>query len=74
MDRHAAEAIAQALQRTWATRPGRVRHRRSRRGGLRPHISVLQRYVKTADLDKVYEAIGNVLAGERPAGWELKGV
>ena len=23
-----------------------------------PHISTLQRYVKTADLDKVYEAVG----------------
>ena len=37
-----------------------------------PHISVLQRYVKTADLDKVYEAVGRVLAGEKPASWELK--
>jgi hypothetical protein len=37
-----------------------------------PHISVLQRYVKTADLDKVYEAVGSVLAGEKPASWELK--
>jgi hypothetical protein len=33
---------------------------------------VLQRYVKTADLDKVYEAVGSVLAGEKPASWELK--
>ena len=37
-----------------------------------PHISCLQRYVKTADLDKVYEAVGRVLAAEKPAGWELK--
>jgi hypothetical protein len=37
-----------------------------------PHISVLQRYVKTADLDKVYEAVGSVLAREKPASWELK--
>ena len=37
-----------------------------------PHISMLQRYVKTADLDQVYEAVGNVLAGEKPASWELK--
>jgi hypothetical protein len=36
-----------------------------------PHISTLQRYVKTADLDKVYEAVGKVLAGEKPASWEL---
>jgi hypothetical protein len=37
-----------------------------------PHISVLQRYVKTADLNKVYEAVGSVLAEEKPATWELK--
>lgn len=37
-----------------------------------PHISVLQRYVKTADLDKVYDAVGKVLAGEKPTTWKLK--
>lgn len=37
-----------------------------------PHISCLQRYVRTADLDKVYEAIGKVLATEKPASWKLK--
>lgn len=37
-----------------------------------PHISVLQRYVRTADLDKVYDAISQVLAGEKPATWALK--
>ncbi len=37
-----------------------------------PHISFLQRYVKTADLDKVYEAVGKVLAAEKPATWKLK--
>src|SRR3954463_10551214 len=37
-----------------------------------PHISCLQRYVKTADLDKVYEAVGKVLAEENPTGWKLK--
>src|SRR5580765_2090270 len=37
-----------------------------------PHISCLQRYVKTADLDKVYEAVGKVLAGEKPTAWKLK--
>jgi hypothetical protein len=37
-----------------------------------PHISCLQRYVRTADLDKVYEAIGKVLAGEKPTAWKLK--
>jgi hypothetical protein len=38
----------------------------------RPHISCLQRYVKTADLDKVYEAVGKVLSEEKPAAWKLK--
>jgi len=28
--------------------------------------------VKTADLDKVYEAVGKVLAEEKPTGWKLK--
>jgi hypothetical protein len=37
-----------------------------------PHISCLQRYVRTADLDKVYEAVDKVLAGEKPAAWRLK--
>src|SRR6266702_7031137 len=37
-----------------------------------PHISCLQRYVKTADLDKVYEAVGKVLAEEKPTAWKLK--
>src|SRR5215470_12428554 len=37
-----------------------------------PHISCLQRYVRTADLDKVYEGVGRVLAGETPAAWKLK--
>src|SRR5262245_46887885 len=37
-----------------------------------PHVSCLQRYVKTADLDKVYGAVGKVLAEEKPAAWKLK--
>jgi hypothetical protein len=37
-----------------------------------PHISCLQRYVKTADLDKVYPAVAKVLAEEKPTGWKLK--
>jgi hypothetical protein len=36
-----------------------------------PHISCLQRYVKTADLPKVYEAVGKVLAEEKPTAWTL---
>ena len=37
-----------------------------------PHITMLQRYVRTADLDKVYAAVGKVLANEKAAGWKLK--
>ncbi len=36
-----------------------------------PHVSCLQRYVKTADLDKVYEAVGKILAEEKPTAWKL---
>ena len=36
-----------------------------------PHISCLQRYVRTADLDKVYDAVGKVLADEKPTTWKL---
>ena len=37
-----------------------------------PHISCLQRYVKTADLDQVYTAVVKILAEEKPTGWKLK--
>lgn len=39
-----------------------------------PHISCLQRYVATADLDKVYAAVGKVLAEEKPGAWTLEAV
>src|SRR5262245_35287115 len=38
----------------------------------RPHITILQRFVRTADLDKVYAAVVDVLAGEKPDGRTLK--
>ena len=38
----------------------------------RPHITILQRFVQTAALDKVYAAVGVVLAAEKPAEWALK--
>jgi hypothetical protein len=38
----------------------------------RPHISMLQRYVRRADLDKVYAAAGKVLADEKVTSWKLK--
>jgi hypothetical protein len=41
-------------------------------GAHAPHISVLQRYVYTADLDKVFAATGKVFAKENPNGWQLK--
>ncbi len=37
-----------------------------------PHISCLQRFVKTKDLNKVYDAVNKVLAEEHPATWKLK--
>lgn len=36
-----------------------------------PHISMLQRYVRTADRDKVYDAVAKVVADEHPAAWKL---
>jgi hypothetical protein len=36
-----------------------------------PHITLLQAFVATADLDKVYEATNHALAGEKPADWKL---
>jgi hypothetical protein len=41
-------------------------------GQYAPHISVLQRYVRTADLDEVYKAADKVLANEKPTSWKLK--
>jgi hypothetical protein len=37
----------------------------------RPHITLLQRYVRTKDLDAVFAAVERVFNRERPAGWEL---
>ena len=37
-----------------------------------PHITILQRYVRTADLGEVYAAVGKILANEKAAGWKLK--
>ena len=36
-----------------------------------PHISMLQQYVRTADLDKVYAAAGKVLADEKVTSWNF---
>lgn len=37
-----------------------------------PHITMLQQFVRTDDLDKVFAAADAVLAKEKPAGWTLK--
>jgi len=40
----------------------------------RPHVTVLQRYVRTADLGKVYAGAGKVLAAEDFTTWKLTAV
>src|SRR4051794_8780914 len=37
-----------------------------------PHISLLQQFVRTDDLDKVYVAANAVLAKKKPTAWALK--
>ena len=37
-----------------------------------PHVTMLQQFVRTADLDKVFAAANAVLAKEMPATWTLK--
>jgi hypothetical protein len=37
-----------------------------------PHISMLQQFVRTADLDKVYVAAGRAFEEEKPLNWKLK--
>ncbi len=39
-----------------------------------PHITLLQQFVRTEDLEKVYTAVHNALANERLAGWKLKAI
>jgi len=38
----------------------------------RPHITMVQRFVRTADLDKVYAAVGKVFAGAHVTGMKLE--
>ena len=37
-----------------------------------PHITMLQQFVRTADLDKIYVTVAEVFAGEKPTSWKLK--
>jgi 2'-5' RNA ligase len=39
-----------------------------------PHVSMLQQFVRTADLDKVYAAANAVFAKEKPTAWTLKAI
>ena len=41
-------------------------------GAHAPHVSVLQRYVYTANLDKVFAAATKVFAKQDPTSWKLK--
>jgi 2'-5' RNA ligase len=38
----------------------------------RPHVTLLQRYVFTENLNKIYTAVGQVLTHERVVDWKLK--
>jgi hypothetical protein len=37
-----------------------------------PHVSMLQQFVRTDDLEKVYTAIDKAFATEKPTSWKLK--
>ncbi len=37
-----------------------------------PHITLLQQFVRTADLDRIFAAVAAVFAGEKPTSWQLK--
>ena len=37
-----------------------------------PHVTMLQQFVRTADLERVYDAVNKVLASEKPTSWKLK--
>ena len=39
-----------------------------------PHVTMLQQFVRTDDLDKVFAAANAVLAKERPTTWTLKAI
>jgi 2'-5' RNA ligase len=39
-----------------------------------PHISMLQQFVRTDDLDKVFAAANAVMAKEKPTAWTLKSI
>jgi 2'-5' RNA ligase len=36
------------------------------------HVTMLQQFVRTTDLDELYTAVGQVMAKEKPTDWKLK--
>ena len=38
----------------------------------RPHVTLLQRYVRTADLPKVYAAVEKIMTAKSPATWKFE--
>ena len=37
-----------------------------------PHVSILQQFVRTDDLDKIFEAADAIMVKEKPTAWTLK--
>ena len=38
----------------------------------RPHVTILHRFVRTRNVDKIYAAVGEILAEEKLSNWKLK--
>jgi len=38
----------------------------------RPHVTMLQRYVRTVDLPNVYAAVAKIMTANHPASWKLQ--
>src|SRR5471030_3224566 len=43
-------------------------------GTHHPHLTLLHRYVRTADLDNFYDAVGDVFANKKGSSLEMRGV
>jgi len=39
-----------------------------------PHVSMLQQFARTSDLDKIYEAAASVFRKEKPLNWKLRAI
>ena len=38
----------------------------------RPHLTTVQQFVRSADLDKIYDEVGSVISSANPATWKLE--